>query len=345
MSDLFRPRTGCWRPAPRTLALAGWILALVTLATGAAGLMPAMSVTSADGVTHPPKALAARATAAAATMLRAESFLRAERERLGVLPDAEALPDPSGLLGAEVTPLMTTLGSLEAKRIATNPAWASELTLRLAAVGIGKGDVVTASFSGSFPGLNLAVAAACEALGARLLAISSVTASTWGANQSGFTWPEMEARLVAAGLIRPASIAVTAGGDADQALDLEIEARALACRIRDAAAARLGVPVLTPSSFRDAVRLRLAAYRRAASGRPVALYVNVGGADASLGRSTAILRLRSGFLPAAPFGRPEEQGVTARVAGEGVRILVLLNIRDLALRWGIPLTGAPAGRR
>jgi poly-gamma-glutamate system protein len=283
-----------------------------------------------------------RAATAFETMRRAEAFLREERVRQRILPDGEAASDSSGLLGGEMTPLVTTLGSLEAKRLSTNPEWARVLTLKLEEAGISRGDFVAAGFSGSFPGLNLALASACQALGAHLAAVSSVTASTWGANQPGFTWPEMEAMLVEAGRLKRASVAVAAGGDADVASDLDEEGRVLAARIRDAAAARLGVPALRPASFREAVETRLAAYRRSANGRRTALYVNVGGADASIGRSAAFLHLRSGFLPPVPFGRPDEQGVTAHLAHDGVRILVVLNVRELALRWGIPLAGPGA---
>lgn len=333
MRDVFRPRSGRWLVAPRVVAAAGWLV-LLLLVADAGRVAPALSrrIDAAKSDRH-----AGSAAAAAEKMARAEAFLRAERERLGVQAEGEAAGDASGLIGGEVTPLMTTLGSLEAKRIATNPEWARVLTLRLAEAGIGAGDLVAAGFSGSFPGLNLALALACQALETDLVAVSSVTASTWGANQPGFTWPEMEARLVHAGILRPATVAVTAGGDADMALDLEAGDRAVAQRVRDSAARELQVPTLRPRDYREAVALRLRAYRRAANGRPIALYVNVGGADASLGRSDAFLRLRSGFLPARPFGRPEDQGVTARLAGEGVRVLMLLNVRELAVKWGVPL--------
>jgi poly-gamma-glutamate system protein len=336
MPDFYRPRAGRWTAiSPRILAVVGWALALAGAAAGPANLMPSIAVRSS--VARGSDALGSRAARARAAMQRAERFLAAERQRLGVVPDAEAASDASGLLGVEVTPLVTTLGSLEAKRIATNAEWARVLTLKLAGAGVGKGDLVAASFSGSFPGLNLALASACQALGARVVAISSVTASTWGANQAGFTWPEIEGRLLTAGLLERASIAVTAGGEDDDANDLDPDGRTLARRIRDETAAALGVPALRPVDFRDAVERRLRAYREAAAGRRLALYANVGGADASLGRSAAILRLRTGFLPAVPVGAPRDQGVTARLAGEGVPILMLLNVRDLAIRWGIPL--------
>ena len=343
MPSCFRPRLGRWSPSHHAVAVAGWAFLTAALAAGGLRMWPALSAGERGSGADAVPGLEAKAERAKTTMESAQRFLRESRRRAGVHPDAEAGHDASGLIGGELTPLVTTLGSLEAKRIAANPAWARELTVRLAGAGIGRGDLVAAGFSGSFPGLNLALMCACQSLGAEIIAVSSVTASTWGANQPGFTWPEMEAGLVEAGIVGPASVAVTAGGDSDLALDLEPEGRSAAYAIRDAVARRLRIPALQPQDFDDAVRQRLAVYRIAARGRPLALYANVGGADASLGRSAAVLRLRSGFVAAAAFGRPGEQGVAARLAGQGVRLLLLLNVRDLASRWGLPLSaGGPA---
>jgi poly-gamma-glutamate system protein len=283
--------------------------------------------------------LDARADAAERGMREAEAVVRAAKAEARIPSESGA--DASGLIGGELTPLVTTLGSLEAKRISVNPVWAAVLTRQLSAAGIGPGDVIAAGFSGSFPGLNLAVALAAEAIGAKVIAISSITASTWGANQPGFTWPEIECRL-APRLMPRASIAISAGGAGDLANDLDEDGRLLAWSIRDRAARCLGAAVLEPADFQDAVRQRLSLYRRAANGRPIALYVNVGGTAASLGESSAVLRLRSGFVRPVPFDRSENRGVMARFAEQGVRVLTLLNIRDLAIRWGIPLS-APAG--
>jgi poly-gamma-glutamate system protein len=190
--------------------------------------------------------------------------------------------------------------------------------------------------------LNLAVMAACQALEADLIAISSVTASSWGANQSGFTWPEMEARLVRAGIVRRASVAVTMGGSGDRGQDLEPDGRALAGQILDRVATDLGVPALRPMNTPASIEQRLDLYRRAAGGRRIVLYVNVGGTEASLGESPAILRLRSGFIAGVPFDFSPSRGLVARFAERGVPVLTLLNVRDLAARWGVPL--APRGR-
>jgi poly-gamma-glutamate system protein len=332
------PRGGRFHPNAHVVAALGCAAACL-LAAWQAPIVP--GVRGAPGARWgwwTGRAATGRQAAAAESMMRrAETVVRDAKRQAGVGPDADALSDPSGLIGGELTPLVTTLGSLEAKRTAVNPMWAAVLTRELAARGIVRGDFLAASFSGSFPGLNLAVMSAAEALGAEVAAVSTVTASTWGANQPGFTWPEIEARVVRARVLRRASVAIAAGGEGDLALDLEGEGRSLAWAIRDACARELGVPTLAPAGPRDAVARRMAIYRRAANGRRVALYINVGGAAASLGASTAVLRLRSGFLAPLPFDRSEDRGVMARFAEQGVTVLTLLNIRDLALRWGVPL--------
>ena len=278
-----------------------------------------------------------RAAAAAARMSRAAAFLGEAKARAGVPRPEGVLEREAGLVGAELTPLVTTLGSLEAKRLSTSPRWAGELVRRLHRAGVREGSVVAASFSGSFPGLDLAVVSACAELDARLVAVSSVTASTWGATEPGFTWPEMEARLVAAGVVPRASVAVSVGGDGDAGGDLPPEARALARRIAVASASALGAELLAPSSLEESIDRRLDLYAWHAGGRPVALYVNCGGNEASLGRSTSFLRLRNGFLRGMPFDLGAERGVMARFAERGVPVLHLLNVRDLALRWGVGL--------
>ena len=339
MSDAshFRPPAGHWHPRAGRVAGLGWAAAVaIALITTWVPLPMGAPAAALRALRPLPPDLEARMARAEATARRGQDLLRqAKIDAFG----AGAVSDPSGLIGQDVTPLVTTLGSLEAKRLSTNPAWAAVLAERLAAEGVGAGTVVAASLSGSFPGLNLALAAACQALDARLIAVSSVTASTWGANEPGFTWPEMEARLVDAGVLARVSIAVTAGGSADLADDLPDDGRSLAHGIRDAIALRLGAEALRPAGFEEAVSDRLRSYRRAAAGAPIGLYVNVGGADASMGRSPAILGLGAGIVRAGRIAGSPRGGVTARFLDERVPVLMLLNVRELAVLWGVPLSG------
>jgi len=322
-------RLPAWLPVTLGVTLTAALLGV------ASGLLP-QPRWPALAFRHNPAADVRLAAQAESTMRQASQLIRDAKRQAGITLDDGGAADQAGLVGAEMTPLVTTLGSLESKQLSTSPAWARVLVAQLEGAGVSQGSIVAASFSGSFPALNLAVACACRSLGARLVAVSSVTSSTWGASQPGFTWPEMEARLVEAGLITPVSVGVSTGGEDDRAADLEPDARALADQIGDRAAVALRAVRLRSSNYAQAVASRIELFDRVAGGRPIAVYVNVGGSQASIGRSMAVLKLKSGWLAPDSFGNGFDDGVMAQMARRGVRVLHLLNIRDLAVRWGIP---------
>jgi len=304
------------------------------VATGA--LLTAGLALAAAGAVTLPRWLAPRDMTANAEVERSGAAAEAAwRTAVGIIAAARGVAPEDALIGHDLTPLVSTLGEIEAKRVAASPAWPRAIVREFHRAGLRSGDVVAAAFSGSFPGINLAVIAAAQALRIRLVAVSSVTASSWGATDPGFTWPEMETRLAAAGVIRRATVAVSAGGGGDRALDLDEEGRALARGIAVEAAARLQARLIEPADFGAAVQARLDAFDAARAGRPIAAFVNVGGTEASLGRSPAILKVQNGWLPKTPFDTSPDRGLIARMIEHGVPVLHVLNVRDLALRWGI----------
>ena len=316
-------RRGLIQVPSRVQAAAGLLLtAALALAAGGAVVLPGWLGPRAGGT---PAGLERQAGEAEDLWRRSVGTVAAAR---GVTPD-------EALIGGEWTPLVTTLGEAEAKRVSVSPAWPRVLVREFHRAGLRTGDVVAASFSGSFPGINLAVMSAAEALGRRQLAASSVTASSWGATDPGFTWPEIEARLVAAGVLRQVTVAVSAGGDGDRALDLDDEGQSLARGIAARCAGQLRARLIVPVDFESAVRGRLDAYDEARAGRPIAAFVNVGGTEAALGRSPAILKVQNGWLGKTPFDSSPGRGLVARMVEQGVPVLHILNVRGLAVRWGI----------
>ena len=257
------------------------------------------------------------------------------RNGVAAIAAARGVAADEALIGSEMGPLVTTLGNLEAKRVAASPAWPRALVREFHRAGLRRGDVVAASFSGSFPALNLAVMCASQAMGLDLVAVSSVTASSWGATDPGFTWPEIEARFAEGGLARRATVAVSAGGDGDRALDLDDEGRSLARDIAARTARQLQARLIEPADFEASVRARLDAFDVARAGRPIAAFVNVGGTEAALGHSTAILMLQNGWLGSLPFDSSPRRGLVARMVEQRVPVLHILNVRDLAVRWGL----------
>jgi poly-gamma-glutamate system protein len=304
--------------------------------TGTGVVLTTGLAVAAVGAAVLPRWLAPRAASTPVELEQAASSAEARwRSAVGAIAAAKGVTPDEALIGGEWTPLVTTLGEVEAKRVSVSPAWPRVLVSEFHRAGLRPGDLVAASFSGSFPGINLAVMSASQAMGLNLAAVSSVTASSFGAADPGFTWPEMEARLVAAGLLRQATVAVSVGGDGDRALDLDEDGRSLAREIAARCARQLQVPLIEPVDFEASVRARLDAYDAARAGRPLAAFVNVGGTQAALGRSAAILKVRNGWLGRAPFDSSPGRGLIARMVERGVPVLHVLNVRDLAVRWGI----------
>jgi poly-gamma-glutamate system protein len=272
-----------------------------------------------------------------------ESSLAALRdcgERRGLTVDAHADLNGTGIIGVEQSPITTTLGNLEAKRTTANPAWAALLAGLLDEAGVRRGDPVAVGASSSFPGLIVATLSAAESLGARPLLIVSLGASQWGANRPEFGWLDMEDCLRTAGLLNERAIAVSPGGDGDAGRDLSEEGRALLL----ARVAGAGIPRIEESDLARNVEARMAAYGRAAGGRPIKAFVNIGGSWANIGTETSVLELRPGLTRTRLRYRPGRNGVLQAMSARGVPVLHLLNVRGLCRRYGLPWDPVPLPR-
>jgi len=261
---------------------------------------------------------------------RAESAFAAvdARKRAAGLPVHAVSPVPwAALVGEEFTPLTTTLGSLQAKEVATNPAWAALLTRWLYDAGVRPGDTVGLTASSSFPGLILCALAAVHELGARPLLMVSLGSSAFGANLPEANWLDLAAWVAEAGVLDTRAAAVTIGGEADRGEGMMPEGPGLAA----AAAARHDVRLEIPASLDEAIDLRL---RLLAAAHATAL-VNIGGGQAALGCCP-----HAATLPSGPWGRHRacvcpQRGVLARLWDAGVPVIHLLEVRDLAARHGL----------
>ncbi|NVP25642.1 poly-gamma-glutamate system protein [Treponema phagedenis] len=83
-----------------------------------------------------------------------------------------------------------TLGNLKAKRTAVNPDIAPMIVKMYHELNLKPGDKIAFGLSGSFPGLNIAVISAAQAMNLDAVIISSVGSSTYGANNTHLTFPK-----------------------------------------------------------------------------------------------------------------------------------------------------------
>jgi poly-gamma-glutamate system protein len=241
-------------------------------------------------------------------------------------------PNATKLIGVEWSEITSTLGDLEAKRTSLSPLWAGVIVKELSTLGIGPGETIAVSLSGSFPGLNLAVLAAAKALRLHVRAVASPTASMYGANRSDWTWTDMMRHLAVSGWLEGVEWSVTAGGGQDLGTGLlEADLQTLLPILE-----RSGAPVLSGDNLAEMSEQRWAFYW---AGNPIKAFVNVGGAHATTGDCAPPAQW-NGWLQRSWTCRGVP-GLLWRFRTANVPTFHMLNIKELALRYGLPIDPIP----
>lgn len=264
----------------------------------------------------------------------AQLHLSQWRQQQGTATAAEHDPWNCGLIGVEWSDITTTLGDLEAKRTACNPAWAIQFKRWFRDLELEAGDPIAIYSSASFPGLLLNAIAAAEAARLEPLLIVSLGASTWGANHPETPWPVLEEELRQAGFIHTQTDFYTLGAGAEMGHGLNAQGERLLRDAADEAAAG----VLFASDLAAMVTLKtdlLMAHQARA-------LISIGGSQANLGDAEEVLRLARGMVPSSEADRAGN-GVIANALDKGIPVIHMLNIRSIANAAGIPYDAKPSG--
>jgi poly-gamma-glutamate system protein len=173
----------------------------------------------------------------------------------------------------------------------------------------------------------------------RAVIVSSVGASSHGANEPRWTWLDMERTLRERGLISCATTAAALGGLVDESGGLDgtgiAAGRAAILRNRLAFLDDGGRATLA----RDVAR-RLAFFDSASAARPAA-FINVGGALVALGDTPAAPPFPPGLtLAKRPASLDPRRGLLDRMAERQIPVIHLLNLRALAARYDLPFDPA-----
>lgn len=271
-----------------------------------------------------------RAVALAQSAGRAIAGSKQER---GIVSDPGNDPEGSGLIGPQFSLITTDRGVQAAKALAAHPNFAAAVTQMMLEAGVRSGDLVAVGMTGSLPGLNVAVLAACVAIGAEPVIVTSVGSSMFGATDPELTWLDMEQVCVKRGLWSYRSVAASLGGGGDAGRGLSPQGRQLLLdAMRRSGTAYLGAPNLF-----EAVKARVALYDSvaAARGKPIRLYVNVGGGVASLGGAQNARLIPAGLTRRLAAKNYPNRGVLNVLAERRIPILQLLEVESLARTYSI----------
>ncbi len=267
---------------------------------------------------------------AAEQMRKAFPILAAYAEHLESPTNPMDDPNRTGLIGVEFNEMTTTIGSLTSKRTSTNPDFAALIVRFLHELGLTAGAKIGLLLSGSFPALNLAAIVACEELDLDLLIISSVGASSFGANHPEMTWLDMERLLQQYGIIAHNTAIASLGAENDLGESFFEGGRLLALT----AIERNGLTPLLMDTLTEQRRTKLEEIR---SFCPEAL-INVGGNQLNIGSAGHLLP--PGIIRTTSMNH-QDLGIAGWALDHDLPIIHLLKIRDLALQFGLPLDPIP----
>jgi poly-gamma-glutamate system protein len=321
------PKARNFRPSMRS----SWTLLALTIVSLAMYLWANQSRVVQLSAVHEEKLQAAQWMNAAMDTLRARKY-----PQVDFLDDIND-PNASTLIGQQFSPITTETGDLEAKWTALNPNMAAVMVDYFHSAGLRNGDVIAVGLTGSLPGMNLAMYAAAEAMGIQPVVIASVGASSWGANDPGFTWLDMESILIHADLMDQRSIAASIGGGDDIGRQLSPRGRDLLHQ----AIERNDLPLLFDENIEEAVDTRMATYDDVFPASNYRLYVNIGGGVVSLGHSKNSELIGEGLTKRLPSVNYPRRGVVHAMNLRGMPILNVVNIASIAEEFYLPLSPNP----
>ena len=273
----------------------------------------------------------------AASKLTQKALLHLKNERFENVHFVDNINDPNetGLIGEQYTPITTGSGSLPIKASTMNPNFGGMMVQLLRDAQLKKGDEVAICMTGSFPGLNVAVLAAIQTLGIKPVIISSVTASSWGANDPDFTWIDMEHELYEDKIFVNHSIAASIGGNLDIGRALSLEGRELV----EFAIKRNHLDYINTGTIEGNIKKRLEIFNKH---KKIKAFINIGGGVASNGSDYNGDAIRAGYhetLKLKDF--PDKKGVMFEMAKRNIPIIHLKNVQQLMNKYDLPLEPIP----
>ncbi len=267
------------------------------------------------------------------TALLAAQAIKEYSRTIGIPMDAQNDPYQTGLIGQERTPITSDRGIVNAKILSTNPNYAAAFVEMLVKAKVKKQSVIAVGMTGSLPGWNIALLAACDALELTPIVISSVGASDWGANIPTLTWLDMERVLGERGILQFHSTAASIGGPSDNGRGLSPDGRELI----KSAIGRNHVELLSEPNLQASIAKRMEIYKAAAKDRPIACYVNVGGGSASIGGSANAKLIPPGLTQHLAVKNFPTRGVINLMAEQGLPVINLLEVEKIAMKYDLPV--------
>ena len=225
-------------------------------------------------------------------MENAINSLREEFIARGINNGEDSLAFGSFLLGPQNSIIQTTKGSKVSKLSTLNPNFAAMITEMLIELELNSTSKIAVSYTGSYPGANIAVLSALEAMEMDASIISSCGASEWGATYPEMTWMEMENYLNQEDYISNKSNLGSIGGGFDLGIQLNQQGR----EVCETAIYSNNMELLHEKNPIENVKKRMQYYYQNNELGVADLFINVGGGIYTIGDSLKRNNLPVGII-------------------------------------------------
>lgn len=234
------------------------------------------------------------------------------------------------MMGDDFTEITTTLGTLNAKEISTNPDFSALVVRWLKESDIKSDDKIGIIISGSFPAIAISTLAAMQTLDLDVVLMSSLGASSYGANQPEATWLDIESWLIEFGDLKYKSILVSRGAESDAGLGMMDEG----IEIIKKAADRNKVDLFIPESLNHSIQKKADILME----HNISLLINIGGNQSALGRCAHSNSIPNGYNETIHLCNHEERGIIQELNSKGIPLISFLNIKDIAYEYGMDMS-------
>lgn len=270
---------------------------------------------------------------ASSIMKEAINAIRNEKIDRGFEIDTSSDINSTGMIGEEFTFITTTLGNIESKRTSINPNFGAVVVDMFLELGLKKGDIVAANFSSSFPAINIAVLSAMEAMELKGIVISSIGSSSYGGNITDFTYIDMEMFLHKKNILSNKSKAFSLGGADDVGKEMEEDTVLKILRRLE----NYDIDYINIDNIEENIKFRFNNYY---NDKKIKAFVNVGGNLVSFGKGSSITYVNGGIITSIP-NKTNDIGLAQMFLNNNIPVIHFLNIKDLAVKYGLPIDPVP----
>ncbi|MDP6570766.1 MAG: poly-gamma-glutamate system protein [Candidatus Marinimicrobia bacterium] len=237
-------------------------------------------------------------------------------------------PNQHFLIGPERSEIQTTEGSFASKLSVLNPDFAAMITEMLIELEVEEGSHAAVAYTGSYPGANIAVLSALEAMGLEAIIISSCGSSSFGATQTEMTWIDMETLLYKRGSLSTKSRLASIGGCFDLGTQLSQKGK----EVCEASIYNNNIELLNIEGKDENIDKRMSVY----DAEKISVFINVGGGIISTGDSLQRAETPAGIIYPGDTNLDDSQTVLNRFLEKDIPVININHIHILSEWYELP---------